>query len=158
MTVLAYRDGVLAADSGAFMGATRHAFGLKIARAPDGTLYGFSGVYAEGEAYMAWVLAGAQGDLPSIRRTKEADTEDAIHILRVRPGRAPERLTGYGIETWHDAPYAAIGAAAEFALGALHAGATAVQAVEAAIAHSQWAHGPVRSVSHQPRVPEEDRP
>lgn len=35
------------------------------------------------------------------------------------------------------------------ALGALHAGATAEAAVLAAIEHSQWAHGSVRSIKHK---------
>ena len=138
----------MATDSGAFFGALRRRSCVKIARAADGTLYGFTGLLAEGEAYLRWVREGCIGDPPVIRRTKDAESDDAIHVLRVRLGQHPEQLTGYGYETWDGAAYAAIGSACDVALGALHAGATAEQAVEAAIEHSQWAHGPVRSLRH----------
>lgn len=148
MTVIVYRDGIMAADSGAFSASTKCSHANKIARGPDGSLYGVTGNSAEGETYLRWVRAGMEGEPPVIRRTKEADNEDAFHVLRVRPGCDPERLTGYGVETWEGASYAAMGSAADVALGALHAGATAEAAVLAAIEHSQWAHGPVRSLSH----------
>lgn len=158
MTVIAYRDGILAADSGAFGGCTVQSGANKVARAPDGTLYGATGSAADASAYLAWVRQGCPGEEPAIRRTKEAESEGAFSLLRVRPGCDPELVTAYGVETFEGNAYVAFGAAADTALGALHVGATAVQAVEAAIAHSQWAHGPVRSVSHQPRVSEETRP
>jgi len=148
VTVIVYRDGIMAADSGAFNTSTKCSHANKIARGRDGSLYGVTGNSAEGETYLRWVRSGMEGEPPVIRRTKEADSEDAFHVLRVRPGCDPERLTGYGVETWEGAPYAAMGSAADVALGALHAGATAEAAVLAAIEHSQWAHGPVRSLSH----------
>jgi hypothetical protein len=149
MTVITYRAGVLAADSGNFQGCVIQSGANKVARAPDGTLHGATGNAADASTYLAWVRSGCVGDAPAIRRTKEAESEAAFHVLRVRPNGAPELLTAYGIEIFEDVPYLAFGAASEAALGALYAGATAVQAVEAAIAHSQWAHGPVRSVRHE---------
>ena len=148
MTVIVYRDGILAADSGGFTAGTKHGHAVKIARGPDGTLYGMAGSSSEASAYLAWVRGGYQGDAPEIRRTDPKESDSAFMFIRARSGASPEVVTAYGVEPREGAPYVVIGAASEFAYGALHAGATAVQAVEAAIAHSQWAHGPVRSISH----------
>lgn len=148
MTIIVYRDGVLAADSGAFRAGTKRAYNNKIARGPDGTLYGVTGNADNGTAYLTWVREGCVGEAPLIRRLDEKESDSAIEVLRVRPGHDPECITGYGFYVWECAPYAVCGAAHEVAFGALHAGATAVQAVEACIAHSQWALGPVRLVKH----------
>ena len=138
----------MAADSGAFRGGTKRAHNNKIARGPDGTLFGVTGNADAGTAYLTWVREGCVGDAPPIRRTDEKESDSAIEVLRVRPGCDPECITGYGLYVWEGAPYAVCGAAHEVAFGALHAGATAEQAVEAAVEHSQWAHGPVRSLRH----------
>lgn len=160
MTVLVYRFGVLAADSGNFQGCVMQFGANKVARGADCTLYGATGSAADASTYLRWVRRGCEGDAPVIRRTKEAESEGACNILRVRPGCDPELVTAYGVETFEGCAYVAFGAASEAALGALHAGATAVQPVEAAIAHSQWAHGPVRWISHDntPQRTEETTP
>lgn len=149
MTVIAYRDGVMAADSGSFSGGRVHGFCKKLARADDGTLYGIVGSAAEAARFLSWVDSGREGDAPVPRISNAAENESAFYVLVARPGADPEMLTGFGVEPYFDAPYIAIGGASEAALGALHAGATARAAVLAAIEHSQWAHGPVRTISHE---------
>lgn len=43
MTIVVYRNGVMAADSGAWASSAKHSFGEKLAMGPDGTLYGVAG-------------------------------------------------------------------------------------------------------------------
>ena len=149
MTVIAYRDGVMAADSGSFSSGTVHGFARKLARGPDGTLYGGLGNAPEVARFLAWVDGGCEGHPPDAYRTDRENGDSSFCILRARPGAGPELVTAYGVEPYVGAPYMAVGAAREAALGALHAGAGAEDAVRAAVEHSQWAHGPVRSISHE---------
>ena len=148
MTVIAYRVGIMAADSGSWdTSDVQHSWARKLARGPDGTLYGIAGNAGEGYALLAWVNGGCRGDMPMPRPI--ADHDCSFIALRVAPGGSPELITAYGVEPYEGAPYQAIGAAREAALGALHAGASAEEAVAAAIEHSAHARGPVRSIRHE---------
>jgi len=71
------------------------------------------------------------------------DGSDFI-ILVWRPDAGLFLLTAQGEEDLRGCPYCAIGGGAEVAYGALHYGASAVIAVEAAIAHSTCAFGAVQ--------------
>jgi ATP-dependent HslUV protease subunit HslV len=148
MTVIAYRDGVMAADSGSFAGISTFAYARKVARGPDGTLYGVVGRMSEGSAFLAWVDAGAKCDMPRPRVINDVEGTSSYRIMRVRMGCAPEMIDAFGTEIFTGVPYLTAGSAEDFALGALHSGASAVNAVLASIAHCQNAVGPVHSVSH----------
>jgi|GEM_PF-2094566 len=85
MTVIAYKDGVMAADSRAYSGGTG-AIGRKwkVRRAPDGTLIGCSSNQpGVSEAAMAWYIDGADPEkAPKLN-------EPSFSLLAVRPdGRA----------------------------------------------------------------------
>ena len=150
MTVIAYRDGVMAADSGSWDQCdVQHSWTRKIARGPDGTLYGVAGNAPEGMAFLAWVDNGCKGDWPEPRITDPALGNCSFIVLRCRPDCDPDMITGCGVETFFGAPYMAVGAAREAALGALHAGASAASAVLASVEHSAHARGPVRTISHE---------
>lgn len=148
MTVIAYRDGVMAADSGGFGPRSCHNFTRKLIRSADGTLYGILGDATEGQAYFAWVQGGCIGAAP-VPRWVDETVGSSYDVLRVRPGRDPELITTWGVQPYSDAPYIAVGAAAPVALGALYVGATAAAAIAAAIGHSVDARGPVRTISHE---------
>ncbi|MCP1550708.1 MULTISPECIES: hypothetical protein [Methylorubrum] len=144
MTVIAYRNGTMAADSGAWYGEASHGWARKLARGADGALYGCAGSAAESEAFLRWVDEGEQGDMPGPR--SKGDDDSSFIVLRVRPGGPVELVTAHGVESY-DAPYFAIGAAAVTAFGALFMGATAAQAIQAALAHGPNAFGEVRTIS-----------
>lgn len=147
MTTIAYRNGIMAADSGNWYGSAVHPWTRKVARGPDGTLYGASGNAAECASFMAWVDGGCLGDRP---KAKEVGADDearsSFSVLVASPDGCLSLVTARGAELYPGAPYMAIGAGAETAFGALYMGATAEQAVEATIMHGNGAVGPVQSV------------
>lgn len=149
MTIIVYRDGVMASDTGAWNGNASHSWARKLAQGPDGTLYGICGNYAEGIAYLGWVDGGCRGDEPKPRLLKDDDS--SFWVMKVYNRLAPIQLiSALGVERY-EAPYFAIGSATECALGALFAGASAQQAVDAAREHGNGAGGVTRWISFKDR-------
>lgn len=144
MTTIAYRDGVMAADSGCWNGDACHGWAEKLAKGPDGTLYGVSGDAAGCEGFLQWVRGGCKGDHP--KPEKQGDKDSAFIVLIARPGEKLALLTCGGEERYA-APYFAIGAGAPAAFGALFMGATAKLAIKAAKTHGYGAFGKVRTIS-----------
>lgn len=146
MTTVAYRDGVMAADSGAWIGDASHGWAVKLAKGKDGALHGVAGNAAECGTYLDWVNAGYEGDEP---RAEALPDNASSFIVLIVPPSGPLRLrTAKGVEVY-DAPYFAIGAGSPTAYGALFAGATAEQAIEAAKEHASGAFGQVRTIRHE---------
>lgn len=143
MTTIAYRDGMMAADSGCWIGSAHHTWTRKVALAPDGSLWGATGNAAECAALIRWAETG-EGEMPSPRQVSEGNS--SFHALTVSPLGGVRLLTAHGFEEMPGAPYFAIGAGGEAAFGALYMGATAEQAVAAAIAHASGASAPVQVV------------
>lgn len=143
MTTIAYRDGVMAADSGCWIGDARHGWARKLARGPDGGLYGCAGNAAQVRAFLAWVDAGYVGVRPEPEREK--DDGNSFIVLVAAPSGPLRLITARGEEE-HEAPYFAIGAGCVAAFGAMFAGATAETAIAAAIEHASGAMGQVQSV------------
>lgn len=146
MTTIAFRDGIMAADSGSWAGDASHGFAEKLARGADGTLYGVAGNAAESEGFLEWVRCGCNGSSPKPVYTADRK-ESSFIVLIARPGERIGLLSGGGEERY-DAPYYAIGAGAVAAFGALFMGATAVQSIEAAKEHGVGAFGKIRTVNH----------
>ncbi|WIY54148.1 hypothetical protein O9Z70_06400 [Devosia sp. YIM 151766] len=146
MTTIAYRDGVMAADSGSWMGDARHGWAEKLAKGPDGTLYGVAGGAPEALGFLDWVNAGAN---PETMPHAEAlpDGGNSFIVLAVSPGGPVRIICAKGVETY-DAPYFSIGGGSATAFGALYAGATAAQSIEAAKEHGSSAFGRVQTISH----------
>lgn len=145
MTTIAYRDGIMASDSGCWLGDASHGWARKLAIGPDGTLYGGMGDAAEVRAYLAWVDDGCLDNEPTPRRV--GDGQSSFSIMRVRPNGPVELTTSEGFESY-PAPYFAAGSGAEVAFGALFMGATAEQAIEAAKEHGPGTFGRVLAVRH----------
>lgn len=144
MSTVAYRDGVLAADSKAYGGSGQNSPGekRKIHRLKDGTVVGVtSAVLGMGERFAAWLDAG--GD-PTAWTGGDPD----LRAIIVRPG-GEMFLADDGL--FFSGPIQckqyAIGSGAAYALGAMSMGATAVQAVHVAIAHDYHSGGRVRALS-----------
>ncbi|WP_426314533.1 hypothetical protein ACN9MF_28345 [Methylobacterium fujisawaense] len=145
MTTIAYRDGVMAADSGSWMGDACHRWARKLARGPDGTLYGTAGHAAECEAFLAWVRAGCAGSAPRAR--EEDDGRGSSFVVLVAPPEGGVRIrTARGDEVYPEAAYFAVGAGKEVCFGALFMGATAEQALHAAMEHGCSAIGSVCTI------------
>ncbi|MCJ2084608.1 hypothetical protein MKK88_01175 [Methylobacterium sp. E-005] len=144
MTTIAYRDGVMAADTGAKFGDAKHPWAQKLARGPDGTLYGASGTASEWETFLEWVRGGCKGDHPQPR---DCNGDNSFVVLCVAPNGPVETITAFGRERF-EPPYYALGYDACVAFGAMHAGACAEDAVEAAIVHGTGTFGAVTVIRH----------
>ncbi|GAA2867421.1 ATP-dependent HslUV protease subunit HslV [Aminobacter niigataensis] len=146
MTTIAYRAGVMASDSGSWIGDASHGWAVKLAKGIDGALHGVAGNAAECCAYLGWVKGGYRGDEP--RADAEPDNRSSFIVLIVPPEGALRLRTAKGDEVY-EAPYFSIGAGSATAYGAMFAGATAEQAIEAAKEHASGAFGPVQSIRHK---------
>ena len=121
MTVIAFREGVLAADSLITGGGTRLGYASKI-RKIGPVLAAASGSWPQALSFLDWFSGGMDGDPPEVDEKAEG--------LLIYDGR---------LVTWSDkgwdhivAPFYAIGCGAAEARGAMAAGASAVEAVKAA--------------------------
>ena len=140
MTVIIYRDGIMAADSGGFIGdvcVSRQE--KKIFRAQCGALIGCTGSTDEIDSFVAMFDRGE-----SLSDFKSRDGFGACIVYRsgqiLRCGVSDDKF-------WqHDQTYlgwAAVGAHPEFVLALILTGKSAVEVVEAACEHCAWVSGPV---------------
>jgi hypothetical protein len=129
VSVVAFKDGVMAADSRAYGGRGQYSPGRKhkAHRLDDGSRLGIvSAVLGEPEKFLAWFKAGAdaeawKGDKPDLR------------ALLVRPSGEvflyEDSITPSGPI---QCQFYAIGSGSDFAIGAMAMGAAAAEAVEIA--------------------------
>lgn len=146
MTTIAYKDGVLAADTRSSIGDSLLGDLVKIVRRPDGHLAGAAGSAAYLSAFHRWFLAGENGDPPHAGEAK--DWLDRGIIIIFRPNGDVEVFEPEGSHLTH-APYFAIGSGRPEALGAMFAGGDAVTAVRAAIEHDAHTAGDIVVLSHK---------
>jgi hypothetical protein len=141
MTTVAYRDGILAADTCMVQGDEVVLPGrlVKICKCPDGSLVGGAGIVSDIYAFLAWCQGGKAGEKPAIH--------DGSSFLEILPDGSMRHHHEWGECPIEGAPYYAIGAGFREALGAMHAGATAIGAVHAAITHNAGTNGVVVFVS-----------
>jgi len=146
MTIVVFRDGVMAADSlatnhhNARVGKIR-----KLARRDsDGALAGVAGFAGDCTDFLAWFLRNKEA-----QSWKGADEENGFSGLVAFPDG---RVVGcdvsgrfYGI----DAPFHARGSAQAMAMGALAMGASAEEAVKACIDFDIHCGGPVQRERHR---------
>jgi len=145
VTTIAYRAGVMAADSRAYSGGSK-AIGtkMKIRRLDDGTLLGVSSNQVGlPEALANWYAGGCKAeDAP-----KPASLE--FTLLAVKPnGDAYYATDALLITGPLRAESFAIGSGSQAAQGAMHAGADALRAVEIACMVDAWSGPPVVWLSH----------
>lgn len=144
MTTIAYRAGVLAADTAATRGTVVVIGVVKIAHAPsDDRLAGAVGDAGYNGAFLRWFLAGAEGEPPEAK--KDGDGYDT-GLIFMPDGEV--RL--YEPSGWFSMrpAYYAIGSGKEMALGAMFHGASAEDAVKAAMAHDPYTRGPMTVLRH----------
>lgn len=143
MTTIAYRDGVLVADTCANRGGVIFSGITKIVRLSDGRLAGAAGGAGYNGAFLRWCEAGCVGDVPEAKaEDNNFDTglifcPDGELILYEPGGHFSQRP-----------PYYAIGSGKEIAAGALWAGASAEMAVMAAAEHDPYTRAPLTILEH----------
>jgi hypothetical protein len=138
MTVVVYRDGVLAADSLATAGHVKTGRVQKVWRFADGRLVGGAGSAGDMRSFVAWVLGGCEG------RWECQDKENGFSALVVAANGAITIYDAEGRDYAIEAEFYARGAGAELAMGAMAMGARADQAVEIACHYSVWCEGPIQ--------------
>lgn len=146
MTTIAYKDGVIAGDSQSTGGgnliislATPKCF------SKDGNLLGVCGLFGDNLKIIKWFHGGMEGDVPEINEDSEAIIVTANgDLFGFWENQTMTKLGGLD--------FYAIGSGSPIAFGALHMGATAIQAVEAAIAHDVYSGGEISSFSLREKV------
>ena len=142
MTTIAYRHGVLAADSCMTVNGCKLGSMVKIRRREDGALAGAAGSAGYAAAFLKWFLA-KEGSPPE---AKEVDRYLDKGVIFYPDGRIEVYEPGGPFEV--SAPYYAFGSGSSEALGAMFAGADAVTAVQAAIEHCPHTFGEITVLNH----------
>jgi hypothetical protein len=144
MTVIVYRDGVLAADTQAAVGDNLLGSVAKIARNSNGDLAGAAGLASYNFSFLKWFTGMESGDPP--KGLRDEHNFDRGVIFR-KSGKIEVFEPDGRFEM--KAPYYALGSGRPEALGALFVGADAETAVCAAIAHDKDCGGDVMVLKHE---------
>lgn len=138
MTTIAYRDGVLAADSRMTLNGVVDGSQVKIVRRGN-VMAAATGTAAMCQQFRDWFIGGMVGDPPAGEHEKNSDWSYWGMIFH------GETILCWQASGWVRivAPYFASGSGGDFATGALAHGATAEEAVRAAIAHDASSGGEV---------------
>lgn len=137
MTTIAYRDGVMAADSKVGCGTTVRGEIQKLYRV-NGNVIGFSGALGTGLRFLRWVEAGMPDDRPSLPH------DDGFRGLLARSDGVCLTFDSDLMAQQIDAPFHACGSGVEIALGAMAAGASAEEAVKIAAQYDVYTGGTIR--------------
>ena len=122
MTTIAYRNGVLAADSRCMLGGWKSTYPLpKLFRLKDGSVCGICGDYASGLAFKDWLDSDHSNPRPTL-------AESTVIQMTVDGLTIHEDGASFPVTT----EFAAWGSGSPAANGALHMGADAVKAVQIA--------------------------
>lgn len=140
MTTFAFRDGVLAADMLATSGTHRDGYTTKIAKRAN-VLAASSGNGAMARAFLDWFRDG----LPPDKAPAMGNEKDRARGIVFTPD---DRILIYDRFGWscQRAPYYADGSGCDYAYGAMAMGATAEEAVRAALIHETASGGDVQTL------------
>lgn len=139
MTVIAYRDGVMAADTGVITGDMFVAHIKKITRTPDGGLCAAAGSSADAAAFARWCSGAMRtGDFPTVG-------SDFVGYLVTNGGEIRAYNHGGNFAVL-ETDYFATGSGYEVAMGAMDAGASAVEAATIAINRCTTCGGAVQAL------------
>lgn len=143
MTIIAYRDGIMASDSGVTSGNIKFGWVKKIIKTKGGLLVGASGTIS-GITNLINISADAE-KITDINFEELIEKE--INGFIVEKDETVWCLSHSIIPFKLEAPFHAEGSGAPVALGAMYMGANASQAVEAAIQFDLDCYGPIQSKS-----------
>ena len=142
MTTIAYRSGVLAADTLIAYTSITNGNRDKISQCGEFTV-ALAGPAWLREPLEDWCRRGCSGPIPDDLANN--DGQFSALIVRNATGEVYEYDSGYLLPVLAD--YTAIGSGALLALGAMAYGATALEAVKSAACHDKNTGGPVTSLS-----------
>lgn len=140
MTVIAYKDGLLASDSAISSDIVYIASMKKVIRTSAGWLVGGCGDVVHVVRFLSWAEAGFKA------RSRPPPSEDFAGMAIAPDGSLSlfeKDMMAFPVS----APFLAIGSGADLALGAMAHGASAAQAVEIAIQFCHGCKGPVQVCS-----------
>jgi ATP-dependent protease HslVU (ClpYQ) peptidase subunit len=142
VTTIAYKAGILAADTQVTCGDGSKMRARKIQELPDGSFYACAGDTSAILRIQRWMARGMpRRNRPRVPKDAEAD------LLMVKPDGSAWLLNdGFDFERV-ETPFVAIGSGAAYALGAMARGATAVQAIKIAAKFDVNTSAPIDSVS-----------
>lgn len=139
MTTIAYRDNEIACDSGSSIGDSHVGEITKVVRNSSGDLAGAAGSAAYCHQFREWFCGGESGAAPKAEKADDSIDRGAIF----RANGSLQVFEPRGMCEYSDIEYWAFGSGRPEALGAMHHGATAAEAVAAAIAHDASTHGKI---------------
>jgi ATP-dependent protease HslVU (ClpYQ) peptidase subunit len=145
MTTIAYRNGILAADSLITAGnrIATSVSATKIIRLSDGRLLGHCGQMRHMKPLVAF-LEGRSERYPDMEKDATAIVVHVEGRVELHYGRHPDEALE------EEAEFFAIGSGAELALGAMAVGVSAIEAVRAAIRFDTGSGGEVKHLELQP--------
>ena len=146
MTTIAYKHNILAADTAMATGGGIVGSYEKIFRNKKGDLAGATGNLDFCSKFKDWFLRGEKGKPPSAIVPGKPDETDKAFIIRHKP-RCILHYEGTQFSEIETGPYA-VGSGAPEARGAMFAGATAIEAVTAAIALDTATGGDITVLGH----------
>lgn len=134
MTVIVYKNYVMASDSSCWKESTEICKVKKIYRIRKG-LVGIAGDFTDIAKFIKWLKEGA---------VEEEYPKGTFEAIVVDPSNRITLWDGWGYAPInHRGNYCAVGSGADIALGALCVGASSKQAVQAAIKHHSQCSGPI---------------
>lgn len=145
MTTIAWKAGILAADTACVLDGIAYVGRVKICRRDDGSMAANAGPMDWGDAFRSWFLGGEVGPAPKRGKGDEAcgpvgcvfrPNGDVLLLADPEVGFSLIRP-----------PYYALGSGHEIALGVMWHGGTAEEAVRAAIKHDPYTDGDVLVLS-----------
>lgn len=136
MTTIAFDGKSIASDSGVWADETMICRMTKLHRLKNGSVVGFCGDAKEWLPAIQWLEGETENDKAKL----------GLCMLVVSPKGKITQYEGTTPIRVSRTKYIAIGTGSAIALGALHHGATAVEAVRAAIAHDSKSVGPIISL------------
>lgn len=145
MTTVAYRDGILAADTRCVRQGIIEA-AHKLFRLDDGSIAGFAGSLCDIHHFVRWYNAGADVDDPPKWIMFGDNDEPVVDCILVSEDGV-SRWTAHIQPSPIIGPYFAIGSGQQFATAAMFMGATAEQAVRVAMGLDPNTGGEVQTMS-----------
>lgn len=135
MSTIAYKDGVLAADTACICNGVYEGRISKTERCLDGTIVAVTGDAAALAPFRDWISSGSKKD-------ERPNVEDFSGLV-VRPGGSVRNYDTHFVPLDITADFYAIGSGRDIALGAMAAGASAKEAVEIACRYDVGSRAPV---------------
>lgn len=148
MTVIACKNGYVAADSSSWQGDLKIGEAAKLHRLSDGSIFAASGwkpIILEAKAWLELAIAAEPG-LPPPKPEWRGEKGDLDGLI-LRPNRSITMIFDR-FEMWQadNQDMGHVGSHYEFVWGAMLAGAAAGEAVALAIRHCRFASGEVRQM------------